>query len=1106
MKGNLILFFNLLFFSVTSFAQTTVTGRVISETDREPIIGASVQVKEHKTVGTITDMDGNFSLSVPAGSKTLIFSYLGMQTKEAAIKPRMEIVLSEDSKMLTEVVIDGYRRIDRKFFTGSASSLSAENTNVDGITDVSRMLQGKAAGVQLTNVSNTFGVAPKLRVRGATSIYGNSNPLWVVDGVILEDLVNVSADDLSSGNAETLISSAVAGLNADDIENYQILKDASATALYGARAMNGVIVITTKKGRRGSAQINYSGEFTVRLKPSYSQFDILNSQDQMSVYMEMMDKGSLNSSSLYSAKHGGVFSKMYNLIAEYDPYTSQFGLDQTPEAMTAYLQKAELRNTDWFNELFRYSVMQNHAVSISSGTEKSSTYASISVLTDPGWTNVDKVQRYTLNMSSSYDISKRLSISLLGNSSIRKQTAPGTLKRNVSLVEGAFSRDFDLNPFSYALNTSRTMDPQVSYRRNYAPFNILHEMENNYLDISGLDTKLQGEMTYKPIKGLDISGLVSYRYVKNSREHSIKDNSNMAEAYRAAGTATIINSNKFLWTDPQNAIAEPFSVLPSGGFYNTTDNALETFYARATANYTNTFNEKHVINLLTGGEIRDTERLSRYNYGYGYVFASAVAATDYRMVRKMLDAASPYFGLSKEYDRSVSFFGTSTYSFAGKYNLNATIRTEGSNQMGKSSQARWLPTWNVSGSWNIAEESFFAPIREKQTISTLSLRATYGITAKNPPSTYASALPVITGDITYRPFQEDRESMLVYESPENQNLTWEKMTETNVGFDLGLFNNRISISFDAYKRNSYDLIGQIQTSGLDGFLTRWGNYADMESKGLEFILSSINIKNTNFTWGNTWTFSYNKTKIVNLKATPRVIDLVGLDIYPKEGYDVRSLFSIPFIGLDSEGIPTFMDENGEIVPYLYFQNSADTEFLKYEGPIDPRIIGGFENSLTYKNFKFDLFFNYQFGNVIRLYPEFSARYSDMDAMTRSMKNRWTIPGDEKNPDCIPAILSDRQLKVDGQLTQSYNAYNFSTARVAKGDFIRLKDITLTYSTPPSFAKSIGLRSLQIRCVASNMWLIYSDKRLNGQDPEFTRSGGVAMPAPKQFTLTLRAGF
>jgi len=201
-------------------------------------------------------------------------------------------------------------------FTGAASRISGEEAKVDGVGDVSQMLQGKAAGVGVQSVSGTFGAAPKIRVRGASSIYGNQTPLWVVDGVVLEDVVEISADDLSSGNAATLISSAVAGLNPDDIDNFQILKDASATALYGARAMNGVIVVNTKKGKNGHASISYTGEFTVRTRPSYRQYNIMNSKDQMSVLMELEDKGWFNHSKMARTENGGVFYLMNDLIIQ----------------------------------------------------------------------------------------------------------------------------------------------------------------------------------------------------------------------------------------------------------------------------------------------------------------------------------------------------------------------------------------------------------------------------------------------------------------------------------------------------------------------------------------------------------------------------------------------------------------------------------------------------------------------------------------------------------------------------------------------------------------------------------------------------------------------
>lgn len=285
------------------------------------------------------------------------------------------------------------------------------------------------SGVSVQNVSGTFGTA-KIRVRGATSIYGSSKPLWVIDGVIQEDAVDVSADDLSSGDATTLISNAIAGLSADDIESFQVLKDGSATSIYGARAMAGVVVITTKRGRAGSSTINYTGEFTYRMKPNYNEYNISNSQEQMGIYKEMASKGWLEFSSLANGSTSGLYGKMYNLIAQYDATNGQFGLPYTEAAMNGYLQQAEFRNTDWFDLLFNDNIIQNHAVSISTGTEKANLYASVSMMNDPGWTKDSKVERYTANMNATFNLSKKLSVSLLTNGSFRDQRAPGTLARN----------------------------------------------------------------------------------------------------------------------------------------------------------------------------------------------------------------------------------------------------------------------------------------------------------------------------------------------------------------------------------------------------------------------------------------------------------------------------------------------------------------------------------------------------------------------------------------------------------------------------------------------------------------------------------------------------
>ena len=434
-----------------------ISGTVVDDMG-ESLPGVSVRFKEDTTVGTVTDLDGHFQINIPEKAKTLIVSYIGMETKELPIKEgNIKITLSSDSQMLEEVVVTGMTKVDKRLFTGATDRLKAEDARLDGIPDVSRALEGRSAGVSVQNVSGTFGTAPKIRVRGATSIYGSSKPLWVVDGVVMEDAVEIDADDLSSGDAVTLISSAIAGLSADDIESFQILKDGSATSIYGARAMAGVVVITTKRGQAGVSRINYTGEFTSRLKPNYDNFNIMGSQEQMGVYNEMAEKGWLIFSDTYRASNSGVYGKMYQLINSYNPKNQSWGLVNTPEAQATYLQMAEMRNTNWFDELFNNNITMNHSISISSGTEKAKYYGSISIYNDPGWTKASSVKRYTANANASFNLSNNLTLTLLSNGSYRKQKAPGTLSQEIDVVSGEVRRDFDINPYSYALYTSRTL-------------------------------------------------------------------------------------------------------------------------------------------------------------------------------------------------------------------------------------------------------------------------------------------------------------------------------------------------------------------------------------------------------------------------------------------------------------------------------------------------------------------------------------------------------------------------------------------------------------------------------------------------------------------------
>ena len=604
-------------------AQTKVSGTVVFQEDQEPVMGATITVQGSK-VNAVTDLDGRFSLIAPGKNPTIVVSYIGYQTQTLKGKEGMKIELASDAETLGEVVIDGMRAVDKRLNTGATTRIDAEKAKLDGVADVARALEGRAAGVSVQNVSGTFGTAPKIRVRGATSIYGSSKPLWVIDGVIQEESVDVSADDLSSGDAVTMISNAIAGLNADDIESFQVLKDGSATSIYGARAMAGVVVVTTKRGRAGRSTVNYTGEFTHRLKPSYKNYNISNSQEQMGIYKEMAAKGWLEFSALANGSTSGLYGKMYTEMASYNETTGQFGLPYTEAAMNHYLKQAEFRNTDWFDLLFNNNIMMDHSVSVSTGTERSSLYASVSAMYDPGWSKDSKVERYTGNLNASYNLSKHLTMTFRTNMSYRDQKAPGTLNQSVDVVSGNVSRNFDINPFSFALNTSRTLDPNDVYTRNYAPFNIFSELDNNYIDVNVMDMKFQGELQWKPFLGLEINLLGAYRTNRSDREHFVLNASNQAEAYRAGvDNPNIMYNNKYLYTDPDVPNSLPMSVMEAGGIYTLNRNSVKQLDFRGTITYNHVWNDTHILNLFGGMEANKADYDASEHNDYGVDFNSA---------------------------------------------------------------------------------------------------------------------------------------------------------------------------------------------------------------------------------------------------------------------------------------------------------------------------------------------------------------------------------------------------------------------------------------------------------------------------------------------------
>ena len=1111
--------FSLLFMLLTMMAQTdeTVTGTICNE-QGEPLIGAYVHVVETKAKA-VTDVDGRFTVKAAVG-QTLQASYIGMLTQQVKIGKRpLNIVLKDDSRQVDEVVVTGYQNIRNRVYTGAATSVKMDDIKLEGIADVSRMLEGRVPGLSIQNVSGTFGSAPRINIRGGASIIGNVQPLWVIDGAVYEDLVHLSLDQLASGDAVTLISSAVSGLNPSDIQDIQVLKDASATSVYGARALNGVIVITTKSGRRESPlRVSYSTENTVRLKPRYGDFDLLNSQETMSIYQEMYDKGYFGISNSLYGRRSGIYYQLYKGISTINPATGTYYLPNTPEARADFLRKREYANTNWFDLLFTMKPITNHVITLSGGGKNTATYASIGFYHDGGWTVADKVSRLTANVKNTFYINDKFTATLSAQGNIRSQKAPGTLPQRKNNTLGVFERDFDINPFSYALGTSRTLRPYNEdgsleyYRNNWAPFNIFNEYANNKMNIDVLDFKIQGEATYRLNDDIALKALLSTRQAYTSTTHEIHEGSNVVKAFRANENPFVAQQNIYLVHDKDNPLLQPKVGLTHGGLLNKTEASLKSLLARIAFDFDTRIGQ-HDLKAFAFTEVRSAERTVNPFQGYGIQYDRGNQVyTNPLIFEKLANEGTNYFNYHKRNDRGVTFSVNGTYGYAGKYVFNAVFNCEGSNTSGKGARALWLPTWNVGAKWNIDQEAF---MKEYRTISRLALRASYGLTAKmNEEAINANA--IYKSGIVNRHYFNDRENKLDILHLENRDLTWEKMYELNIGLELGLFNNRISTTLDVYQRNTFDLIDLVRTSGVGGQYYKYANFGDMRTRGMELGVHTKNIVTDSFSWSTSLTLSAMDQEITRLLNAPNAFDMVaGRGRGNIVGYPRGSLFSFNFQGLNNNGLPTFnfgrypasQGELTNIAGADFLDAQYAKSYLLYHGPIEPRVIGGLSNTLKYKGWELSFFLTMQAGNKIRLNPTFDPEFGDLNVFSKSYYNRWLNPGDEFKTN-VPVLPSQELIAKVGKenIERAYNTYNYSQQMVADGSFVRMKNISLAYDIPENFLKKVRLRSMNLRLNVTNPFLIYADKKLKGQDPEYYKSGGVSLPTPKQYTVTLNIGF
>jgi len=1047
----------------------------VFDKDGNPLPGATIMENSTKKAAT-SDTDGRFSL--PSDGRTgaqLTVSYIGMKPVQVAWKTRLlKIYMEEDSKHIDEVVVTGYQVMSRRESASAITSVKAKDVITPNAMSIDQMLQGKIPGMMVMSQSGEPSSTPTIRIRGNSTINGSKGPVWVVDGVIMSDAVPFTASDINSPDATYLIGNSISGLSPQDIESIDVLKDASATAIYGVKAANGVIVITTKKGRTGRPVVAYDGSITLNTRPTYGDFDMMNSQERVNLSKE-----------IYEAR------LQYPRVPMQESYEGALqqllSKNITQEEFGNLVHRYETINTNWFKELFRTTATQNHSVSVNGGTSKVRYYSSLSYNNSPGIAKTSESERLTG----------------LGKLWVRiNKSVCAELKLDIShAVNDGYAGA--LNPFTYAYNTSRAFSPYTDTGEYYfynksslsepISYNILNELEqtgkSSVTDRFGGVFKLDARL----LRGLTYTGTVSYYYTDNRLNTWATDRS-----YSVASIRGYDYGAYFAGDDKYES-----SALPFGGTFSNSNTSSRSYTIRNTLNYIEQFNDKHDVNLFAGIEIRSDkyDGYSSYAYGwdpqYGQSFSPVM--TDRYLSKVKSGTFNPT--ITEKVTQVASYIGSASYTYDDRYVFNANMRSDGSNKFGSNPKYRWLPTWSVAGKWIASNEKF---MRNLKFIDHLSLRASYGIQG-NIQDTATPNLIVEMGSV------DDVSGIrkgTIYRLP-NPNLRWEKTRSYNVGVDAAFFDRRLTLTFDYYHKRTSDLITDMRVSPVTG-----RNYLSMNAgkainKGFEGSISADIIRTQEYNWNLSLNFSHNTNEIryaydAGLSDTEMYENMLEGNV-AVVGQPLGTIYSFKFEGLSSEnGYPLFLAKDGRKV----YAGDYSQLVMVPCGSIYPDVSGGFDTRLTIKrNLSVSLGFSYQLGGVKRLpaiYQDAMDAFDPSSNLPRDYVNRWKQSGDELHT-VIPALydrtvsngfpkdmlaLEDETSITDVSMS---TMYDYSDIRVANSDFLRLRSIMISYRLPQEWLSRFHVSSMTVRLQGNNL-KTWAAKEWKGLDPETAYANMPIMPS------------
>ncbi len=995
----------------------TITGKVADETGKL-LEGASVQAKGSKTA-VLTKADGSFSIQVAQNVKSIIVSYVGSDAMEISLNGESVYAVSLKKKVdpLEEVVVTGYQARKKRDEAGAISSIKAAQIENLPNASLDKALQGKAAGVLVQASNGLPGGAINVRIRGQGSYLAGNDPLYIVDGV----QINTRSDGNFTQN------NPLAFLNPDDIETIDILKDAASAAIYGSNASNGVVIITTKKGKAGKTKFNanvYMGSVQLMKK-----LEMSNSQE----YFQMRAEAYGNNNNL-----------PWDNIAVLQTVLNEL---RVPNAATltqsqALAAAAALPTYDWQDAAFRTGSIQNYELSASGGNEKTTfRIAGNYSFQEANVTKAD-FKRAGLRFDIQNKATDRLTIGSSVNISTFTQNNPFATSGSF-LGSPAFSASglIPVNPIYNADGTYYGVPGQT-------PANLIGTLNQNIIQVNDynsgyqrtnqlignvtLDYKINSWLSFKALVGLDYR-LTQGKNVRDART---------ADGFNFKGNVNV-QSN-----------------------WNTNINSYQTL------NFNKTFGTKHRLDGLVGFEVRKENNESITANGQGfptYQFTS------------LNNAATPA-GVGEFYTgfRRNGFFGKVNYGFDRKYLVAFTLRRDGSSRFGSDNQ--YGTFWGVSGAWNIDQENF---LKNSDVINSLKLRASYGSTGNDQIGNF-DALGLYGGGGIY-----NGGSGISYSQLANPNLKWERNITTNLGLDFGLFGNRINGSIEVYNKETRDLLISQPIQSSTGFGSITSNVGRLTNKGIELTLSGDIIKakkQGGFNWNTTFTFAYNRNEVKELYG--------GLKILPGDnsvqvGQPLGVLFTQQFAGVNpATGRPMWYDTLGNLT---YQVLAKDRKII---GPQNtPLYQGGLRNSLTFKNFTFDFFFQYEFG---RYTSDGQANFlieniARINVLKQAYDNRWTTPGQ---------ITFFPRYNTAGTEAKGSGAQS-GTRTFFKADYVRLKNVAVYYDLSPSLVKKAGLSSFRFYVQGTNLWTA-SD--WFSYDIEFVGTATGIVPQTKNYTVGVQVGF